>query len=1195
MTVSKIRNICFAVLLSALPPALVAQSQNSSLSGTVTDTSGAVMANVNLTLTSLERQSVAKAVSSTAGLYTFPNLEPGNYELEARASGFRPFIQKGISLSIGQSVHVDLKLEVGSDVQSIEVTGNASTLNFDNAVKQEGIGPETLNELPLIVAGGPRNSAQFAVLMPGVSTGGGNSAFDARINGGLQSGDEAIMDGVSMQEGTMSQSGMVAFADFRLTPDMVSEFKVLTSSYEPEYGASTGAQLIATTKSGTSEYHGGGLEYLRNKSLNATQFQVNRKPGDQRPKDNEHEFGGFLGGPLTIPFINRHNRWRTFFFTDIEFFRIAGGASRPTLSIPSLKERNGDFTDWIDSSTGQLIPILDPATTRLNPGYNPNLKSGPNNQRYLRDQFSCNGVLNVICPNRFASSAALQYFKFLPQPTSGGALNNYLVPTPVPDSILAGANHYLGKLDQYFGQNDHVAITIWRQTTPAKFLSVLPLQLATESFSAPQDSWVNRLNWDHTFSPTLLNHFATGYLNRNEGYGSVDTKYAADLVQVPGVASHNYPPAMSFSDGFHGFGDSSGVNTGNITTRPSYVTNDLITWVRGKHTIKFGGEIRKLGQNFHSNGNESGSFGFSRSSTGVAEFPSGSPIASFLLGAVDNASASFRTVSSWYSRQSAYVLHAGDTWKVRPKLSLNYGLRWDTFTPSVEKYDRLSFFDFGPNPAAGNRLGRLAFAGTKYGTASAGVDHPEKTWQGGFAPRIGIAYALNDKTVVRTGYGIFYTEAFYPGWGGGQSQAGFNANPSFSSTLGGIQPAFYLQDGLPQNFTKPPQINPGAQNGQGILYRPKDANRRSYSQQWNFTVERQLGADTQLSAAYVGSKGTRLPSQLDPLNVLNPSLLSLGAKLNDQFGPNDTVKDGVTIPYPGWVQQMTGCAPSVAQALLPYPQYCDSLTGENENLGSSTYHSLQLKAERRYAQSLYLLAAFTHSKLLTDVGGNTQSGAGTWNGQTGVISPFERHRNKGLAADDVPNVFSLAVVYQLPFGRGKHFLNSGGFVDKVFGGWETSINYRASSGTPLFFRSGTCNVPGQFRVACIPALVGKSPFLQDKGSFDPSKPLFDKNAFEPATDFNFFYGTGPRITTYRGFGFRNLDFVLTKNISITERLKLQIRGEAFNALNEHHFTGGGFAGDSIPFNHDIASSSFGVWNGGVTTPRNIQLVGRLTF
>ncbi len=1185
---------CYAASLFLLVAVLAsAQSQNSSLNGNITDSTGAVMANVELILTALDRNTTSKTTSNHDGLYSFPNLVPGNYELQAKAAGFRPYNQKGITTAIGQVVHVDVKMEVGSDVQSININENASTLNFDNAVKQEGIGPETLNELPLIVAGGPRNSAQFAVLMPGVSTGGGGSAFDARINGGLQSGDEAIMDGVSMQEGTMSQSGMVAFADFRLTPDMVSEFKVLTSSYEPEYGASTGAQLIATTKSGTSDYHGGGFEYLRNKSLNATQFQINRAPGDQRPKDNEHEFGGFLGGPMTFPFINRHNRSRTFFFTDIEFFRIAGGASRPTLSIPSLKERNGDFTDWVDG-TGALIPVFDPSTTRPNPNFNANAASGPNNLKYLRDQFSCNGQLNVICPSRLSNSLAPAWLKYLPTPTNSGALNNYLVPTPVPDSILAGANHYLGKVDQYFGEKDHVAGTVWRQTAPAKFFSTLAQQISNGNFSAPQDSWVSRLNWDHTFSPNLLNHFAFGYLNRNEGYGSIDTQYANVIPQIPGVASHRYPPQINFGDGFQNFGDVTGVNTGNITTRPSYVTNDLVTWVHGKHTVKFGGELRKLGQNFHNDGGESGSFGFSRASTGLSEITSGSPIASFLLGAVDNANASFKTASSWYSRQSAYILHVGDTWKVMPKLSLNYGMRWDTFTPSIEKYNKLSFFDFGPNPDAGGRPGRLAFAGNKYGSASAGVTHPEKTWNKGFVPRIGIAYALNDKTVIRTGYGIFYTEAFYPGWGGGQARDGFDANPSFSSTLGGIQPAFFLTDGFPQNFTKPPTISAGARNGQGLLYRPKDANRRSYAQQWNFTVDRQLGSNTQLTAAYVGSKGTRLPSQINPINVLNPSLLSMGAKLNDQFGPNDTVIDGVALPYAGWQQQMTGCAPSVAQALLPYPQFCDSLTGNNENLGSSTYHSLQLKAERRYAQSLYMLAAFTHSKLITNVGGNTQSGAGSWNGQTGVISPFEAHRNKSLAADDVPNVFSLALVYQLPFGKGKQFLNSGGFVDKVFGGWETSLNFRASSGTPLFFRSGTCNVPGQFRVACIPSLIGKTPFAQDKGSFNPNLPLFNKSAFEPPTDFNYFYGAGPRITNFRSFAYSNLDFVMVKNISLTERFKLQIRGEAFNALNQHNFTCAGFAG-CTPFNTDIASADFGKWNGGVTTPRNVQLVGRFTF
>lgn len=1167
------------------------------MSGTVTDPSGAVMPGVELSLTSLQRDRTVKTVTNSEGLYSFPNLEPGNYELKAAAQGFRNYVQKGITLNVNQLVRQDVKMEVGSDVQSVEVEANASPLNFDNAVRQEGITPGTLNELPLIVAGGPRNSAQFAVLMPGVSSGGGNNAFDARINGGLQSGDEAIMDGVSMQEGTMAQSGMVAFADFRMTPDMVSEFKVLTSSYEPEYGASTGAQIIATTKSGTTEFHGGAFEYLRNKSLNATQFTLNRKPGDQRPKDNEHEFGGFLGGPIQIPKIYKNNDLhKTFFFTDIEFFRIAGGANRPTLSIPSLLERQGDFSDWRDAS-GSLIPIFDPLTTRKNPNFDANRAPGPNNLQFLRDQFmGCDGQHpNVICPNRIQNSLAKGWFKFLPNPTSSGPLNNYLVPTPVPDSILAGANHYLGKLDQYFGSKDHMAVTIWRQTTPAKFNSTLPIQLANETFSDPQDSWVNRFNWDHTFSPTVLNHFAIGYLNRNEGYGSVDFKYAGDLPQIAGVVSHNYPPQISFSDGFATYGNSAGLNLGNVTTRPSYVTNDLVTWVHGTHTFKFGAELRKLGQNFHSNGNESGNFTFTRTQTGLPEIPSGSPVASFLLEAVNNGSVSVRTVSSWYARQSAYIWHFGDTWKATQKLSINYGIRYDKFTPSIEKYDRLSFFDFGSNPAAGGRPGRLAFSGSKYGPASAGVRHPEKDWSSGFSPRLGIAYAMNDKTVIRTGYGIFYTQAFYPGWGGGMNLQGFNKDQTFSSTgLGSLDPAFILSQGFPQNFQRPPFIDPGAQNGQGILYRPKDSNRLSYSQQWNFTIERQTGHNMLLSAAYVGSKGTRLPSQIVPINALDPRYLSLGSKLKDQFGPNDTSVDGVPLPYSGWVQQMTGCTPTVAQALLPFPQYCDGLFGLNENLGSSTYHSLQLKAEKRYSEGLYALAAYTHSKLITSSGGNTQAGANLWSGQTGVISPFERKRNKALASDDVPDVFSLAMVYELPFGRGKAFLNSGGFANRVFGGWEVTTTLKLSAGTPLYFRSGTCNVPGQFRVSCIPTLLpGKSPWAQSKSHFDPNLPLFDKNAFEPVSDFNFFYGKGERITNYRSFGYKNEDFALVKNTHITERVNFQLRGEAFNVWNLHNFTCSGFC--YFPFNTDISSADFGKWNGSVTSPRNIQLVGRITF
>ena len=326
----------------------------------------------------------------------------------------------------------------------------------------------------------------------------------------------------------------------------------------------------------------------------------------------------------------------------------------------------------------------------------------------------------------------------------------------------------------------------------------------------------------------------------------------------------------------------------------------------------------------------------------------------------------------------------------------------------------------------------------------------------------------------------------------------------------------------------------------------------------------------------------------------------MGNQLKDEFGPNDTVVNGVPAPYPGWASQLltAGCDPTVAQALLPYPQFCSSLTGLNENLGSSTYHSLQLKAEKRYTNGFYLLASYTWSKLITNASSTTQATA-NYGRIGGVINPFESSRNKALSPDDVPHNFSMMAVYELPFGRGKKFMSQGGFADKVLGGWTLSSTVKLTSGMPQFFQSGTCNVPDQFRAICIPSVLpGHSPFLQkDFGSgFDPNKPLFDVNAFEPVSAFNFYWGTGQRVTNHRGSGYRSQDLAIAKNVRFTERLNLEIRGEAFNVWNAHYFTCDGTAfGDCVPFNNDISSADFGLWNGTVTRPRNMQLVARFTF
>jgi hypothetical protein len=709
-----------------------------------------------------------------------------------------------------------------------------------------------------------------------------------------------------------------------------------------------------------------------------------------------------------------------------------------------------------------------------------------------------------------------------------------------------------------------------------------------------QGPWINRFNWDHTFSPTLINTFNFGYSNERGSEFCVDRPYAKEFPPIPGAQFYIDPPVLNFEN-FDTLGCGGGLDK---SRRPAFIFNDLVTKVRGKHTLKFGGEFRALQQSDTGSDDPYQQYNFSRLNTGLLGVESGSAIASFLLEQVDSASVLYQSNTTKQNRQKYYSFHAGDTWKATPKFTVSYGLRWDLSPPAREKFDRSSFLDpLGPNPGAGNRPGRLVFAGSEHGEASFGRSFPEETYYRAFAPRLGLAYAWNDKTVLRGGYGVFFTQAQYPGWSAGNSQDGFNLTATFSSSNGGLTPAFILNQGIPQNFTKPPFFDTTYLNGQdGPLYRPFEANRLPYAQQWNLTVERQFTSNFYISTAYVGNKGTRLTSANAALNALDPKFLSLGQQLFDEFEPGQTELNGVPVPYAGWAEQLSSCAPSVAQALLPYPQYCGRLQGINENAGNSTYHSFQFKAEKRVANGTWLLGSYTVSKLITD-SESIHSPVMGGDGPVGAISPFQRRRNKSLSTDDVPQALSVSFMYELPFGKGKRFLNQAGVVDKVFGGWQFTNIFRASSGVPFFFRSSVCNVPSQVAPTCIPAVLpGQDPFLQDPGSFDPGKgPLFNKAAFESPDSFNFYLGRGPRVSNLRGQGFHNHDLTLMKNTRITEQVGIQFRAEFFNLWNWHIFncSFACFGGSAII--NDVAAPDFGNWNGTITPPRSIQFGVKILF
>ena len=1178
----------FALTLVFLGISEVSWAQRAQINGRITDTSSAVIIGARITVSDLETGVKRTATSNQEGYYAVPLLQEGNYRILVEMPGFKPVDRSGIKLNIDQTARVDFMLDVGEVTEVVKVEENASPLNFDNAEVKGVISPETIQELPLLVGGITRSAVSFVKLLPGVTEGGGpeGNQFNVRINGGMTEGDEAVLDGVSSSDGALGQSGiLLQITGHPWSPEAISEVSVLTSNYEPQYGATTSSVTTAVTKSGTNEFHGSLYEFHRNTVLNARQYSKN--PGS-RPKDIENEYGGTIGGPIRVPRLAWSDRRKTYGFFNYTGFTLRGGITAPTVSIPSLKQREGDFTDWRDAG-GNLIPVYDPATTRRD--------SVTGNM--IRDQFmGCDGrTPNVICRSdpRLQTSLAKQWFRYLPTPTNSDPLNNYTLPVPLTRTVNGDTKLWDMRIDHLIGDRDRFFVTWHYYASKANVNeTVLPKEISANGYRKPNTNNLFRANWDHIFSSDLLNSLNLGYNNILSNSVCVDAEQAGAVPKIGGVVSNEFPPNIRIA-GFAAMGCNGGFNQ----DRPSYIVNNLLSWVKGKHTLKFGGEYRNQQVNNETYGGESGTFNFSRANTGLLGVNSGSAVASFLLGAVDSASLALRTAGSQYARQPYLALYAGDTWKATSRLSLNYGLRWDLASPVTEKHDVLSFFDpHGPNAAAGGRSGRLAFAGTRWGEASLGKSYPESIFKKALAPRVGLALTINPETVLRAGYGMFFTQLYYTNWTGGIGGGldGFNSTPSFSSTDGGITPAFYLQNGFPTvpPSERPPFISSTFRTGQSIgLYRGAEHGRPPYAQQWNLTIERQLTKETYVTAAYVANKGTRLISGVAGINALDPRYLSLGTQLYDNFAPGQASLNGVPAPYPGWASHMTGCAASVAQALLPYPQYCNSFYSINENAGSSTFHSFQAKLERRFSAGLWILGSYTLSKLIS----NSDDVQRIDSGSAFAFSPFERERYKSLSTGDVPHSFSGTFVYELPLGKGKRFLSAGDVTNKVFGGWQLTSIFTASSGIPYIFRSSQCNVPAQFRAGCVPAILpGANPFAQKQGGdFDPNQPLFNVNAFEPANGFNFYTGKGSRSSNVRGFPYYGHQVALIKDTRLAEKLTFQVRGEFFNVWNWHRFVYGGTWGTGRAFDEDVSSPTFGKWTGAISKPRNIQVGAKLIF
>jgi len=1178
------------------------QDINASLGGAVTDSSGAVIPEAQLTLTNEATRFTANVVSNAAGEYTFRNLTPGKYDLAVSAKGFKSTAQKGIELAINQAGRIDVSLIVGRADETVTVVADASLINYENQTLEGGVSPEALQDLPLVVSGAPRSSVAVATMMPGVTSAGGNNAFNARINGGIITGDEAIVDGVTTSEGFMNQSGMVALqTDFGMSPDITSEVKILTANYDAQYGNTTSGQLIIQTKSGGEHFHGGGYEYIRNDLFNSAQY------GSTKGADKENDFGAYIGGPWYVPgFHGDKSFFKGYFYFNWEGFQDHGGAVKAVDSIASAAARSGNFSDW----GSQLFYPNDAAKFGALAG-----TAIPNNQ---------------IDP-KFEDSIAEAWMAALPTPTNNSELSNYVIPRSGQASLTNSENVYFARADLNIGQKDHLYYTYWWQYAGVNTNTDLPIALSNAGPANPENAPIQRFNWEHTLNNSMTNHFSFGYLNRNEGYYQLDG--GSSLPKVPGVASAKDMPQMSFQN-YTQLGTSRPANSGDdVTTRGTYGLTDVFTFVRGRHTFKGGYEWKKAGTSIHNGTNRGGTFSFSQDTTGTtnpALCPTkagcpGDDMASFYLGAVAQAQTVYYNAAAEYPRQYGYAAHFGDSWRVTARLTANLSARWDYITPFADKYNRLSFFDpVGANPGAYNSAtgshlpGRLAYAGNAWGSASYGAPYPEVPFKKGIAPRVGFAYTLNEKTVVRAGYGIYYAQAFYPGWDGGMSQDGFNKTVTVSESPSGFfkTPGIYLANGISaaQTGSTAPTISSTFDNGStSIKYRPLDGNKRPYSQQWNLTVEHQLPGNFFVQVSYVGTKGTHLPSSLSPLNVLNPNnptVQALGTHLNDVFAPGQTMLDGISIPYDNFVSDLGQSCATVAQALLPYPMLCNRLQGQNEQHGTSIYHSFQAKVEHHLSHGLYLLADTTVQKMYTDASDTVQSGntTGAGNqGNDGQFSPFnEKPRAWAIVPDNVPVTVQATLIYDLPFGRNQRFASSGGVSDVVIGGWQLIPLFHYDYGTPFSFYSSTCVTAtdaGALREGCVPGILpGQTVELHGRNGYNPqsASPFFNPLAFEPASAFTSFgyTGTGNAVTTVYGPSYKNFDISLAKNTKIAERLTFKFAANFFNAFNNHYLIasqGGNYGGPSVAFHTDIANSNFGTWNGGVSSPRTIQFSGRLEF
>jgi hypothetical protein len=1158
--------IVLATLL-AIATASAQVGGSGTIQGTVTDPSGAAVAGATVVAANVETGVETTRKTNEAGFFVLAPLQPGEYTVTVKAEGFQTQTQQHLNVIALGTIGLNPKLTLGTSSQSITVEAAPPLLHTDDATLGSSMENEIYAALPLQMNGVPRDPTQFVALVPGVNNASTQAAgpSTAAFNGGQTYQNEVYLEGLPLTSaGTQGDTRYLALA---VSVDAVEQFQVETNGAKAQYEGQGVENYVL--KSGTNSFHGAGFEYFRNTDLDARGFF----PAN-RPADHQNEFGGLIGGPI------RKNR--VFFFGNYDGYRYLSGSTPVLQSIPTLAERAGDFSGL---PSAQVI-------------------YDPKSQTCVGSVCTRTPFAGNIIPSGQISPISKSLASYLPDPTNSNVQNNYLSSLP----IQVNTYNFTGKIDaslsdrhRIFGffANGHYT-TNFTGSLNQTGAGVLP-EPYTQGRIVAESIKMGQVHDTYTISPSLLNQFSASYnriwipLSNPTTSGAYPQK--AGIKGLPPSVVQLTFPDIAFT-GTNSPGGWQGTNAHFFNEAANTFTlQDNVMWVKGRHSIAYGFQYQALQDNenfalvatFNFNSVQTQGY----NSSGTLLSATGNSYASYLLGAINSSGISQNSIGETGGRYKTYAAYIQDDWKVSDRLTLNLGLRWDLFGPFYEVNNLMSFFNPTlANPAVGGRPGALQFAGS--GTDSCNCRTPVDTHYKNFGPRIGAAYRLNDKTVLRAGFAIMYVHV--GGVGGrnnsrqGLSQLGFNATNS-STSPGNNAPAYYWDNGVPAIAQAPPFIDPSYGTGfitsnptgvQNPVYGdPGTGGKPPYYENWNFGIQRSLTGQMTLGVAYSGSEGKFLPGPGNgsgtALNVAPLKYLALGSLLTSTA--NATNIAAAQAMFPEIAVPFSNYVGTIGQMLRPFPQY-GTISSPWFDVGQSNYQGLQVTLNRRFSHGFTFATGYTFSKEMDNLLASTRN-------------PYDYSLEKSRGAIDHRHVVTGSWAYQLPFGRG-HELNPGSTaVRAIASGWTISGIVTFTSGAPLALTGTACNAGGILGT-CIPnynpAFTGD---VRINGNYGDGNVLgssptsyLNRSAFVAPAAYT--VGNLPRTGVY-GLNapfISSIDISLRREFAIREKIKLAIQGDAFNVNNAVRFNAPGTNPDQ---------ASFGTLTSQANQPRRLQINARITF